>query len=265
MKRWLCIVFLFAAVVSCKESSTEEKASDAHKALAENLEQRVKQNPDSASLRMKYINALDSLKMYKEAIAQTDSMIKKDSLNNGLWFAKAQLQESNKDTAAAIKSYMRAIAIYPSVEARFSLANLYAETKNPKSLLICEGIRRMGYGRETDANCDFIEGIYNARTANYQLALKLFNRCINNNYTYMEAYMEKGFIYYDTKKYDTALKVFETAATINNLYADAYYWQAKCYEATGNKQEAIKNYRRSIGLDNEIKEAREAINRLDNG
>jgi tetratricopeptide (TPR) repeat protein len=78
----------------------------------------------------------------------------------------------------------------------------------------------------------------------------------------MEAYMEKGFIYYETKKYQEALKVFQQAITVNNLYADAYYWQAKTYEALGNKEEALINYQRSLGLDKTLKEAREAIKRL---
>ncbi len=91
----------------------------------------------------------------------------------------------------------------------------------------------------------------------------LQDRCINNNYTYMEAYMEKGFIYYDAKKFDDALKVFQQAITVNNLYADAYYWEAKCYEAKGNKQDAILNYQRSLGLDKNLKEAKEALKRLE--
>ncbi|MEJ7680828.1 MAG: tetratricopeptide repeat protein [Segetibacter sp.] len=202
------------------------------------------------------------LKMYKEAISQTDSLIKRDSLNNGLWFTKAQLQEDNKDTAAAISSYTRAINIYPSVEAQLHLANLFAETKNPEALSICENVHRLGMGRETDADCNFIAGIYYARTGAGKQALQLFDQAINDNYTLMEAYMEKGFIYYDSKNYKEALKVIETAITVNNTYADAYYWRAKCQEALGNKEDALLDYKRSLGLDKQLKEAGEAIRRL---
>jgi tetratricopeptide (TPR) repeat protein len=258
-----CVTLLLFA--GCKESESEqlENKPDPQKvAIVENLKTRLAQNPDSASLRMLLINALDSLESYKEAIAQTDSMIVRDSLNNGLWFAKAQLLESDEDTAAAIQSYRRAIAIYPSVEAQLNLANLYAEIKDPKALLIVQSVSRVSTGREMDASCDFIAGIYNSRIGQHQQAIMLFDRCINNDYQYMEAYMEKGFIYYETKKYQEALKVFQQAITVNNLYADAYYWQAKTYEALGNKEEALINYQRSLGLDKTLKEAREAIKRL---
>jgi tetratricopeptide (TPR) repeat protein len=262
--KFISIAFiLFLTIISCKENGEEKKELDPKKvAIVEALEKRVTQHPDSASIRMQLINAYDSLGMYKEALTQTDSMIRRDSLNNGLWFAKAQLLESNKDTAAAIHSYRRAIAIYPSIESQLSLANLYAETKDPKALLIVQTVSRMGLGREMDANCDFIAGVYNARTGNHQQAIMLFDRAINNNYQLMEAYMEKGFVYFDTKKFPEALKVFQTAITVNNMYADAYYWSAKSYEAMGNKEEALINYQRALGLDKELKEARDAIKRL---
>lgn len=263
MKSWLGLLVTYTLLFSsCKQQdkATTQATSEQVQVLNQ-LQQQVKQHPDSASTRMRLVNAFDSLGMYKEALSQTDSLILRDSLNNGLWFAKAQLQESNKDTLAAIKSYGRALNIYPSVEAQLSLANLFAETKNAKALIICKNLEGMGMDRETDASCNFITGVYYARTGNKPQAISYFDKAISNNYTLMEAYMEKGFLYYDDKKYDVALKVFETAITVNNLYADAYYWKAKCYEAMGNKDEALTNYKRSLGLDKQLKEAADAVKR----
>ena len=259
-------VFLVTGVFisSCIQHDKKENDMDnSTTQLTDQLKKAVEKYPDSAGLRMQLINTFDSVGMYKEAIAQTDSLIKKDSLNNGLWFTKAQLQEDKKDTTAAIKSYTRAINIYPSKDAQLHLANLFAETKNPKSLLICSNVSRLGMGRETDADCNFIAGVYYARTGAKKQALEYFDKAINDNYTLMEAYMEKGFIYYDGKNYIGALKVFEKAVTVNNTYADAYYWRAKCNEALGNKAEAILDYKRSSGLDKDLKEAAAAIKRLE--
>ncbi len=263
MKKWNGVLLLMIALYSCKQNENGERTKDPAKMEVLNqLKKSVQQHPDSASLRMLFINALDSLQMYPEAIAQTDSMIRRDSLNNGLWFAKGQLLESNHDTAQAINSYKKALLIYPSVEAQLNLANLFAETKNAAALQICQEVSRMGLGRETNANCDFIAGVYNARTGNNARAKAFFDRAINNNYTLMEAYMEKGFIFYGEKNYTEAQKTFETAITINNTYADAYYWKAKTFEATGNTEDALLNYERSLGLDKNLREAREAIKRL---
>jgi tetratricopeptide (TPR) repeat protein len=264
MKNLIFIFITASFIISCRENDKKVNSEDPVKLqLIDNLNKQVKENPDSAGLRMKLINSYDSLKMYKEAIAQTDSLIKKDSHNNGLWFTKAQLQEDSKDTVGAIHSYENALGIYPSVEAQLSLANLLSETKNQKALAICKSVSAMGLGRETDATCNFIAGVYFSRTGDKQQALQLFDKAINDNYTLMEAYMEKGFIYYDNKNYQQALRVFQTAITVNKAYADAYYWTAKCNEAMGNKSEAITNYQRSLGLDKQLKEAAEAIKRLE--
>jgi len=261
------LIFIFAITsftIACNGNDESAPFKDPVKLEAvDNLSKQVRENPDSAGLRMKLVNSLDSLRMYKEAIAQTDSMIKRDSLNNGLWFTKAQLQEDDKDTTAAINSYEKALNIYPSIEAQLSLANLLAETKNPRALGICRNVSAMGLGRESDASCNFIAGIYFARSGDKKKALELFDKAINDNYTLMEAYMEKGFIYYDSRNYQQALQTFETALTINKTYADAYYWKAKCHEAMGNKAEALLNYKRSLGLDKQLKEAQEAIKRLE--
>lgn len=263
MKNWILVFILWAFVLSCEQGdNTARRVTPGQTLLIKSLKQQVQKNPDSAGLRMKLVNVLDSLAMYKEAIAQTDSLIKRDSLNNGLWFTKALLLESNKDTAAAIRSYERALRIYPSVEAQLNLANLLAETKNARSLLICRNVSHMGLGRETDASSSFIAGVYYARSGKNQRALNLFDSAINDNYTLMEAYMEKGFIYYESKNYADAVKVFETAITLNKMYPDAYYWKAKCSEAIGNKEEALLNYKRSLGLDKNLKEAADAVRRL---
>ena len=143
-----------------------------------------------------------------------------------------------------------------------SLADLYAEKKNAESLLICSRVKNMGLGREKDADCAFITGVYFARTGDMQAALKSFDECIANNYTYMEAYIEKGLVYFDNKQYDEAMKVFSFAATVNNLYADAYYYQARCYEMMNKKDSAIQKFQQSLGLDKNLLEAHAGLKRL---
>ena len=264
MKICIAILVISFFICSCAQPDKNETAANTSQMqMTDQLTKEIQNFPDSAGLRMRLVNTFDSLAMYKEAISQTDSLIKRDSLNNGLWFTKARLLEDKKDTAAAILSYTRAVNIYPSAEAQLHLANLFAETKNPKALSISQNVYKLGMGRETDADCNFITGIYYARTGDRKQALEYFDKSMNDNYTLMEAYMEKGFIYYDSKDYTGALKVFEKAITVNNTYADAYYWRAKCNEALGNKVDALLDYQRSLGLDQELKEAAASIKRLE--
>ncbi len=262
MKSWLAITAILVSL-SCENGAHhEENANTSKDKVAKDLSEKVIKNPDSTGLRMRLINSLDSLKQYDVAIAHTDSLIARDSMNEGLWLTEAHLQENNKDTANAIKSYERAIRIYPAVEAQLYLANLFAETKNPKALWLCTNVLRMGLGRETDASCSFIAAVYFSRIGNTKKAIEGFDKAIGDQYTLIDAYLEKGFIYFDAKNYPEALKVFETAQKVNNANAEVYYWIAKCNEQMGNKQEALLSYEHAFALDKQLKEAGEGVNRL---
>jgi tetratricopeptide (TPR) repeat protein len=231
-------------------------------APVQQLFSKTDQYPDSIGLRLRLVNALDSLGAFKQAMMQMDSLIKKDSLNYGLWYRKAQLQENTHDTSGALKSYRYAIRIYPSPDAMLAAANLFAEKKDTMALLLCKQVAEFRIGREYTAHCSFITGVYYARKGNEQKAMDAFNKCIVNDYYYMEAYMEKGFLFFDHKKINDALQVFQTVVTVKNTYSDGYYWIAKCEEALNNKTEAINNYQKALALDPKLKEATAALERL---
>ncbi len=252
-------------LMACNNQSKEQKNTKNATILPEEiarLDKLSKQFPDSVGLHMRLVNALDSLGDYSSALIELNTLIKNDSSNFGLWFKKAQLSEQLKDTTTAIRSYSRAANIYPSPDALLALANLFAETKNNKALELCQKVSDLRMGRTYQSHCDFIAAVFYARTGNSARAIQLFTSCIANNYTYMEAYMEIGFIYYDKKQYSEALKTFQTAITVKYNYPDGYYWLGKTYEANKNSNAAIENYQKALSLDSKLVEAEQAINRI---
>lgn len=265
MKRW-SVVLLTLLAAAChtepKNKVPDTLRPDEMPAPVQQLFKQLEQNRDSIGLRLQLVNALDSLGAYQQALGQMDSLIRKDSLNYGLWYRKALLQESTKDTSGALRSYRYAVRIYPSPDAMLAAANLLAEKKDSTALLLCKQVADLRLGREYTAHCHFITGVFLARTGNKQKAMDAFNYCLSNDLNYTEAYMEKGFLFYDAKKYNEALQVFQTLVTVKNTYADGYYWLAKSYEALQNKAEAIANYQKAQLLDPALKEASEALKRL---
>lgn len=266
MKTWIA-AFLFIFLMAChsepKNTVPDALNKEEMPAPIQQLFGKLDQHPDSVGLRLQLVDALDSLGAYQQAMGQMDSLIKKDSLNYGLWYRKAQLQENTHDTTGALKSYRYAIRIYPAPDAMLAAANLLAEKKDTLALAICRQVDLLRMGREYTAHTSFISGIYYARTGNHQKAVNAFNTCIANNFSYTEAYMEKGFLLYDTKKIPDALQVFKTLSRVKNTYPDAYYWMGKCYESLNNKTEAISNYQKALTLDPKLKEADAALKRLE--
>lgn len=267
MKRFLLFTIFWVPLfcISCNDENkvhTDDEAANRIPQALQNIQLAVQQNPDSAGLRLKLVYALDSNNLHKEALQQLDSLIQKDSLNYGLWYTKGQVAENAEDTLLALQCYGRAANIYESPEALRALANLYAETRNNRALLICSRIMALGLGRDYDADCNFISGVYYARTGDQKMALRFFDAAIANQYTYMEAYIEKGLIFFDRKDFTEALKVFQFAATVDNLYADAYYYQARCYEQMRIKDSAVLRFKQSLQLDANLTAAAEGLKRI---
>jgi tetratricopeptide (TPR) repeat protein len=265
MKQYF-IPFFFIILFACQQKDKSvTQQSPIIPETAQELYNEVATYPDSTALRIQLVNVLDSLGSLDLALAQMDSLIIRDSVNFGIWFHKAQLSEKAGDTIMALRSYDKAARIYPSPDVLLSMANLYAEKKDNKALILCDQVEQLRLGREYLAHCSFIKGVYYARTGELVKALTAFDRCISNDYQYMEAYMEKGFVYYDTQQPEKAIAIFNQAIAIRPTYADAFYWLGKTYEQKADKRSAIQEYQRALVLDPSIKEAKEALHRLGAG
>jgi tetratricopeptide (TPR) repeat protein len=265
MNKWNCLIVLLL-LTACSNNNDEKAPGELTKnEMPDNvrtLYKQAEQHPDSVGLRLRLVDALDSLGAFNQANSEMDSLLRKDSLNYGLWYRKALLQQNSRDTIGALRSYRYAIRIYPSPDAILAAANLLAEKKDSTALMLTRQIREQRLGGEYEAHTYFIAGIYFARTGNPQKATELFNACIHIDYHYMEAYMEKGFLLFEAKKTAEAAQVFRTVVTIKNTYADGYYWLAKCEEALHRPTEAVANYQRALVLDPGIREAKEGLKRL---
>ena len=230
---------------------------------ADSLRQLIAENPDSVVYRQQLIQQLEQDNQIDEAIKQNDTLLQKIGNSAVIWLNRATLLEDKNDTANAILSYEKAIALQnPFPEAQVRLAKLYAETKNPKALQIVDFMSRnqQAFGYELDLI--MIRGVYYRNIKDFDKALASFDQCINDKYTFLEAYIEKGSLLYDLKKYKESIAVFEKATTVNNIFADGYYWIAKNQEALNDIKEATDNYKRALALDQGFTEAREALKRL---
>jgi tetratricopeptide (TPR) repeat protein len=198
---------------------------------------------------------------FKEAMELYDRLLQKDSADFEVWYEKGLALEQLKDTAGAIAALKRAFLLQPVNTYALELAHLYAESKNPVSLKICDEVIRRDSLMEL-ADPFFIKGIFYANTSQYEQAITQFDSCIRRDWKFTDAYIEKGIAFFKQKNYDGALNTFRMAATVSNTYPDAYYWMGRCYEAINRKEEAILNYERAISLDKHFTEAKEALKRI---
>ena len=268
MKKYFFI--LIAAVISCNSNTEEEKKqpelliqSDQAdtKAKEDALINQIIKQPDSAINKENLIQFYRENNEYKKALEATQKEIKNDSTNARWWKIKATLHYENGDTDESIKSFEKAIAIYPATNDIVSLGLIYAQTANKKALDIAQYLLSSQYiNFEKDAW--FIKGLYYNYTNNKYEAIKMFEKVIGLNYTYMDAYREKAIAFYDLKKYKEAVEVLKKATTIQNGFYEGYFYLGKCFEKLNKPEEAIEAYQKTLLYAPDFKEADEAVKRL---
>lgn len=227
------------------------------------LKKAAIQFPNSLSVKERLAYALNLAKKPNEAIKVYDEILALDSTDFRSWAAKAYIYGDMDNDSLALAAFKRSYTLNPTQAAGEEIAFMMAQAKDPQTIAFC----RMLIQRDTAATSVqpyYCMGVYQKNTGNTAEAIKLFDYCIQTDYSFPDPYLDKGEIFYNEKKYDEALKVFQLVKTNNNTYADAYFWVGKCYEAQGKKTEAKLEYERAYALDSDFKEAKEAADKMKN-
>ena len=261
LKKFRPLFFLIAIVVSSCHDKVKIAEPAPEKPSEIFLKNEVAKYPDSLAIREDLIEYYRDEGNYDSAMAITNQAIQKDSGLAELWDIKAILHFENEDTMAAIKSFETAINLYPLPEYLISLGTLYAQTKNPKALMISDALL-IGNRAKANREAIFIKGLYYNYTGNKKKAIIYFDSCLHIDYTYMFAYREKAIALYDLGKYEDALQVLTRAVTVQNNFDEGYYWLGRCYEKLNKKEEAIESYQKALLYDKDFVEAKEALSRL---
>ncbi len=264
------IPFLFVVTFSAscttetdRQQKREIDSSSATNQLAD-LENKISSDTlTTDSLRENLVEKLVENNQVDKAILQIDLLLKKQPNSPAYLFMKADALERKADTVGAIQFYEKAITAAGSfADAELKLANLYAETANPLALKLSDIMLKQTSFVKMRSDVLMIKGIYYAKIKDTKNALRIYDQVIREDYSYLEAYIEKGLIYYDQGKFAEAYKQFEKSTVVSNAFADGYFWMAKAEEKLGKTKEAIDNYKRSLALDQEITEAKDALKRL---
>jgi tetratricopeptide (TPR) repeat protein len=268
MKKHFLTLTLPLIFLACNNHAVSHAdAKDSLEQWLQSLRDSIKKYPTDTLLKYNLAMALENLGRYKEAVAALDSMnfTKTDSANLKIYFnylfKRSQLLQMAGDTASAIKTLELFVIPGELTEAGKQLAFLYAETKNPKTISICDAMNRSDASGK-DPEPDYMKGVYFYNISEYDKAIQQFNSCISRDYTFLDAYMEKGRILFRQAKFIEAIEVYDLAIKVSGTFADAFYWKARCQEALGQKEDAKLNYQRAYALDNTLTEAKEAAAKL---
>ncbi|MBS1509962.1 MAG: tetratricopeptide repeat protein [Bacteroidetes bacterium] len=262
MKQFLLLFTLMAAICSCSNNQ-EQPVIKTDKIPEQEKEMRdaIAKYPDSAVLKATLIQYFEDNGSYEMAIAELDKWLKKDSTQPQLWDKMGELYMGTDDTVKAIPYYKKAIGIYPDPKYIMTLGWIYATRKDSNALVMADALL---FGKKAAAEREalLIKGIYYSAVGQQQKALGFFDQCLAIDYTYTNAYREKGITLYEMGRYADALQVLNRGVTVQNNFAEGYYWMARCLEKLNRLDEAIDNYKTALLYDHDYDEAKDALGRL---
>jgi tetratricopeptide (TPR) repeat protein len=270
MKNLLVLSVCTTILFSCNNKPGNGfETKDSLQQLLQSVRDSIKKYPNDTMLKYDLVLILQDAGQYKEAINLLDSIniTQGDSTNLKTYlnylYKRAELLAQTGDTVKAIKTLELFVIPGELTEAGKQLADLYAETKNPKTIAICDSMNKNDASKR-DPDPDYLKGVYYYNIDDYSKAIEQFNSCIRKDYTFLDAYMEKGRIFYKQAKYKEAIGVYDLAIRVSNTFADAHFWKGKCQEALGQKEEAKISYQRAYAFDKTLTEAKEAADRIKN-
>jgi tetratricopeptide (TPR) repeat protein len=234
--------------------------SDSIARLIGPLESRLQQHPDSVGIRLELAGIWQEAGQSAKAIALVEEGIARDSTQSILWNRKASLELAGNDTLAVIRSLQNSLRSDPDQPViLLELGFIQAARQDSAALRIANDILNGKDDPALQSQARYLKGIYHANTGDTAAAIGDFDSCILNDYTFVDAYLEKGILLFDRMQYDAAINTFDKALTVQATNADAYYWKGRSLEAKGNKKEAVEHYRKALGLDESLTAAREAL------
>ena len=260
------IIFSFFALIlfACSNNTNDAKNNNSKVAMPVQekiLRDLIDLHPDSFLLKENLVQYFRDNSNYGQAIAETDKILKNDSLNERLWYIKATLLSENEDTLKAIKAWEKVTALNPQPENIMSLASLYALTKNPLALQMADALL-LAPRAKAQVQAFFIKGLYYSTVGDKIQAITFFDKCLSLDYSYLFAYREKAICLYDLSKYLDALKVLELSLAIKKTNEEVYYWMGRCFEKLDKKEEAIQNYQLALQMDPDYIEAKDALGKM---
>jgi tetratricopeptide (TPR) repeat protein len=263
------ISFISAAILftSCQNNGSEAVNSaikpDSLSSPIVKLEKSIQAYPDSLLLIAKLSDLQEANGQLDLAFATIEKGLQKDSTSVIFHNRRASLLLAKGDTSGAISGLLRSLSYAPEqTDIHVELGFLYAAQKKKNALMVADFLLSQTDQPALQTQARFMKGVYFVNIGDKKNALLNFNECIINDYTFIDAYMEKGILLYNDKKYTEAQKSFEKVLTISNTHIEAYFWTGKSLEAQNKKEEALDYYKKTIGLDDKMKEPAEAVERL---
>lgn len=249
-----------SACDSNRSASTEHEIQDRLTAM----EGLIRKFPDSIRLIDQFLDTLANRGEVRKAADWCDTLLNRDPERfRSYLLLKADILRAGNLHQEAMAAYRRFIEQQPDDPVAFlSLANTMAEASDSFTLSFCDQVAQRFPNRETKTGICYIKGIYHNLRKEYAKARFWFDSTLVYDYAFDQAYLEKGYAWFDEGRFAQAAETFGKMTEIAPDNPEGWYWLGKASLSAGLKDKAIKAYERALLLRKEFPEARATLDSL---
>ena len=261
IKKYSFLLLVVTGIMACNNTTPSpaiETNVNVLPAAEKLMRDGIAKYPDSMLLKENLVQYFRENSNYGQALIEIEKELQKDSLNDRLWDIKASLFILQADTANAIKALEKAISINAKPAYILSLGLTYAQTKNAAALRMANDLLKDPRAK-ADKQASFIKGFYYSYLGNFTKSIAYFDTCLAIDYTYIDAYKEKGICLYELSRYKEAIETLQKAVALKSTYDEGFYWIGKCYQKLNMPKDAIANFEMALQIDPDYGEAKDAL------
>ncbi|OPH10107.1 tetratricopeptide repeat protein [Cylindrospermopsis raciborskii] len=204
---------------------------------------------------------------YDMAISNYNQVINANVNHSNAYNKRGLAHYKSRNYHSAIEDFSQAISINPELainyknraEARYLIGDYqgaiedYSQVLSIHPDLLDQPILVGDIGELFNIKCHD-EVIYKNRAdhlyqlGEYEEAVENYNQAIALNINYVDAYYQRGKIYFNRGIYEAAVDDFSMVIKTQPNYGDAYYYRGNCWLIMGNKQTASGDFKKAADI-----------------
>jgi len=236
-------------------------AGFAQNALAA-LEKGLSHEPDNIAVLLKKAELHLYFKQYENTLSMVDKVLQLDDVNANAYFIKAWIFLEKTDTAKAITFMQKAVELNQKYfDAYYKLGELFAAKKNTLAVDYFNNALNLD---PKSIETHYALGLYYQENDFLNEALAAYSNLLVVDSTHKNTHFNIGYIHMvKLNLFSEAIKHFDRAIQYDNNYYQAYYNKGYCYELLGDINNAKIEYNKALAIMNNYDDAIKGLNRLD--
>lgn len=227
----------------------------------ENLQMAIKVDPNYEEAHMKLAELYLYVLMYQEALDELNEVLKTNVNNPKAYYLKGIIYKEIGDTSLAISSLMTTTEQDPQYALAFEqLGLIYASKMDDKAV---DFYNRAIAINPKNPQTRYNKGIFLQDKGDFESAIATYKELMTYSPEFVFAPFNIGYIhFYELNQPEEAMTYFNRAIELNPTYAEAWYMKGLVYETMKEKNLAIEQYKKAKEINNAHLKARERLQAL---